>query len=182
MMTWILRQDGTPDYKAMTEEARQAPLPLSIAEQKQHLLAHTAKERALVNELVRTGGLEALQRERDAADNSFRRQQEEEGRRRQAAEAAAIANRLEELRLQQEAAVESALEVDPETGEKCTNQEIVLRNHQRAMKRIADRAAAPIHMTESELQAAHQRKTELQGRFDAAKAESLRPKVAGEKF
>lgn len=170
-MTMILRPDGTPDYAAMTKEIRLHPrtidTPQSLAAE---LRLVNIRERERVNELVRTGGLEALQAECDAADNSFRRQQEAEGK---------LRTEAESLRLHDAIAAR--------TAEGASNPTPILdaqvaakREYDEAMAAIANRTVEPL--SEAEGIAELERLRSIRSRFDAAQAESRKPDVAAERF
>ena len=172
-MTWILKENGQPDYLAMTAEAQRMPPTLSIAEQKLELLALTARERARVYALVRTGGLAALQAEHDAADSSYRRQQETDGKLRTAAESKrlsdAIAARQDELN-----------SVPSEITERSAEAK---QKYDDAVRALAERTAAPA--TEKDMQDAADISllhSQQRARYTAAAAESRKPDVDIGKF
>ena len=104
--------------------------------------------------------------------SNFRRAQESEGKQRTEAESKRLSDALEAKR--EEAASNPTPILDAQTEAK--------KKYDLAIAAIQAKAAEPVHMTEDELQAAHQRKTELTARYNAARDESLRPVVAVEKF
>src|ERR1039458_848144 len=73
------------------------------------------------------------------------------------------------------------LETDPETGEKCTHDEIARRNYNRAMKAIAEKKAAPVVMSESELQSEYMRQAERLAGIARIRERDSRPDVPTEK-
>jgi hypothetical protein len=165
------------DYPELVRRHKAHPI-LSRQEACAELLVLAAQERARGQAL----GLEGIAREANEREGALRRQQEIEGKERARLESAARAKMLADHDAAQATLVEASLCIDPETNEKVTALELVARNHARAMSAIQAKAAEPVHMTEDELQAAHQRKTELTARYNAARDESLRPVVAVEKF
>jgi hypothetical protein len=173
-------QNTVPDYAAMLAEVRAHPpkidSPQSLAAD---LRAIHAKELARISAMGPDAGA-ILMAEKEAAASSFRRQQESAGAEKTRLETEAMTRRLEELRLQQAAAVEASLSVDPETNEKCTALELAARNHNRAMARIANRVVTPL--TESGGVAELERQQSIRDRFTAAAAESRKPDLASEKY
>src|ERR1035441_3006084 len=101
MSNMILRPDGTPDWRAMTEAANLNPPAASPQQLIAELRLLNIQERSRIDALVREGGLAALQKEHDAADSSFRRTQEAEGHLRTAAETKRLADALEARALEQ---------------------------------------------------------------------------------
>jgi hypothetical protein len=161
-----------PDYAKLIEDAKFRPAPLSIAEQKAELLSLASKERARVEALVRTGGLEALQKEHDNDAANFRRAAEAAGKLRQEAESKRLADALA-ARQAELSSVPTTI-VDRETEAK--------KRYDASIVAIQEQAAQPIVMTNDEMLSAHARKTELKKRYDNAWAESLRPNVDLGKF
>jgi hypothetical protein len=163
------------DYPELIRRYKAHPI-LSRQEACAELITLATAERARGQAL----GMDGIAREANERESAFRRQQEAEGKLRTEAESKRLAAAIAERKAAQESVVE--LETDPVTDERVTHTELILRQHNRAMAAIQAKAAEPVRMSESELLAAHQRKTELTARYNAARDESLRPVVAVEKF
>jgi hypothetical protein len=164
------RPDGTIDYAEAIRLAKLNPPPSSPQELANELRLLNIRERVRVDALVREGGLEALQKERDAADSSHRLRLEAEGLARTAAESKRLQDALDAR--QAEMASNETPILDAQVEAK--------RKYDEAMAAIRDRKIEPL--SESEGLAWLQRKTELKNRYDNAAAESRKPDVHGEKF
>jgi hypothetical protein len=167
------KPDGTPDYVEATRLARLNPPASSPQELAAELRLLNIKERMRIDALVLEGGLAALQREKDAESNSYRRRQETEGHARTEAETKRLADLLAARALEQASGGSPIHDRNAEAKQK----------YDEAMRLLAEKVAAP--PTTKDMQDAAniaQMRIEQRQRFDAAKAESLRPKVAGEKF
>jgi hypothetical protein len=166
------RPDGTVDWVEATRLAKLNPPASTPAELAESIRRINAAERQRIEALVRTGGLEALQKEHDNDAANFRRAAEAAGKLRQEAESKRLADALA-ARQAELSSVPTTI-VDRETEAK--------KRYDASIVAIQEQAPQPIVMTNDEMLSAHARKTELKERYDNAWAESLRPNVDLGKF
>ena len=172
-MSLPTKPDGTIDYVEATRRARLNPPASSPQELAEEIRQINAREQQRIAELTDNGrNLLPLQKERDADASNFRRQQEAEGKQRQEAEAkrlaAAIAARQAEMASNETPIIDRVADAK--------------RRYDVAIAAIQEKAAEPIVISEEFGLTELARKQEIQKRFDAARAESLRPTLPSEKF
>jgi hypothetical protein len=155
----IPKTDGTPDWKAMTEEAKARPA-LSYPEQKAALLKLVAETRARAEAL----GLEGVTREADVRASTWRKSEEDAGRVRQAAESKRLADAITARKAEANSNPTPLHDAQVEAK----------KRYDESMRLLAEKVAAPC--TAKDLQDAADiagLRSQQRQRYAEAKAESL---------